>query len=88
VTLSNACGPYASPFRLRSSLRPGTSVPTSITGRTGPLNLLSSSVPPAAIGVHVVGVFAPIVEGYIGCIVIRPDGSGYLARAVPDPLAQ
>jgi hypothetical protein len=44
--------------------------------------LLSSSVPPAAIGVHVVGVFAPIVEGYIGCIVIRPDGSRYLARAV------
>jgi hypothetical protein len=30
---------------------------------------------------------APIVEGYVGCIVIRPDGSRYLARAVADPLA-
>lgn len=34
------------------------------------------------------GSLAPIVVGYIGCIVIRPDGSRYLARAVPDPLAQ
>ena len=24
----------------------------------------------------------------IGCIVISPDGSRYLARAVPDPLAK
>jgi hypothetical protein len=30
---------------------------------------------------------APIIGGYIGCIVIRPDGSRYVARAVPDPLA-
>jgi hypothetical protein len=31
---------------------------------------------------------APIVEGHVGCIVIRPDGSRVLARAVPDPLAE
>jgi hypothetical protein len=35
-----------------------------------------------------VGTLAPIVDGYIGCIVIRPDGSRVLARVVPDPLAQ
>ena len=28
----------------------------------------------------------PIVDGYIGCIVIQPDGSRYLARIEPDPL--
>jgi hypothetical protein len=38
--------------------------------------------------VHAVGSLAPIVDGYIGCIVIKPDGSRYVARAVPDPLAQ
>jgi hypothetical protein len=38
--------------------------------------------------VHAVGTLAPLIDGYIGCIVIRPDGSRYLARAVPDPLAQ
>jgi hypothetical protein len=37
---------------------------------------------------HAVGSLAPIVDGAIGCIVIRPDGSRYIARAVPDPLAQ
>jgi hypothetical protein len=37
---------------------------------------------------HAVGTLAPLVEGYIGCIAIRPDGSRYVARAVPDPLAQ
>jgi len=37
---------------------------------------------------HAVGSLAPIIEGAIGCIVIRPDGSRYLARAVPDPLAE
>jgi hypothetical protein len=37
--------------------------------------------------VHVVGMLDPLVPGHIGCIVIRPDGSRYLARAVPDPLA-
>ena len=31
---------------------------------------------------------APIIEGHIGCVVIRPDGSRYLARVMPDPLAQ
>lgn len=38
--------------------------------------------------VHAVGTLAPLLDGYIGCIVIRPDGSRVLARAVPDPLAQ
>jgi hypothetical protein len=38
--------------------------------------------------VHVVGSLDPIVPGYVGCIVIRPDDSRYLARAVPDPLAK
>ncbi len=36
--------------------------------------------------VHAVGNLAPIVDGYIGCIVIQPDGSRYLARIEPDPL--
>jgi hypothetical protein len=38
--------------------------------------------------VHVVGSLAPLIPGAIGCIVIKPDGSRSLARAVPDPLAQ
>jgi hypothetical protein len=37
--------------------------------------------------VHAVGKLDPLVPGHVGCIVIRPDGSRYLARAVPDPLA-
>jgi hypothetical protein len=37
---------------------------------------------------HAIGTLDPIVPGNIGCIVIRPDGSRYLAHAVPDPLAQ
>jgi hypothetical protein len=37
---------------------------------------------------HAVGTLAPIVPGHIGCIVIRPDGSRQVARAVPDPLGQ
>ena len=37
---------------------------------------------------HAVGSLAPIIDGYIGCIVIKPDGRRYVARAVPDPLAQ
>jgi hypothetical protein len=37
---------------------------------------------------HAYGSLEPIVPGCIGCIVIRPDGSRYLARAEPDPLAQ
>jgi hypothetical protein len=37
---------------------------------------------------HAVGSLAPIVGGYVGCIVIRPDKTRVLARAVPDPLAQ
>src|SRR5215207_11702147 len=38
--------------------------------------------------VHAVGSLNPIVPGCVGCIVIRPGGSRYLARAVPDPLAK
>ncbi len=38
--------------------------------------------------VHAVGSLAPIIDGYIGCIVIKADGSRYVARAVPDPLAE
>ena len=37
--------------------------------------------------VHAVGSLAPIIAGYIGCIVIKPDGGRYVAQAVPDPLA-
>jgi hypothetical protein len=37
---------------------------------------------------HAVGSLAPIIDGYIGCIVIKPDGSRYVAQAVPDPLAE
>jgi hypothetical protein len=36
--------------------------------------------------VHAVGSLAPLAPGCIGCIVIRPDGSRVLARAVPDPI--
>ena len=28
------------------------------------------------------------IAGHVGCIVIKPDGSRVLARAVPDPLAE
>jgi hypothetical protein len=34
--------------------------------------------------VHVVGSLAPLAPGAIGCIVIRPNGSRQLARAVAD----
>jgi hypothetical protein len=37
--------------------------------------------------VHAVGSLAPIVEGHVGCIVIRPDGSRHLAHVMADPLA-
>ena len=30
---------------------------------------------------------APIIDGDIGLIVIRPNGSRHVASAVPDPLA-
>jgi hypothetical protein len=36
---------------------------------------------------HAIGSLALIVAGHLGVIVIRPDGSRYVARAVPDPLA-
>ena len=35
--------------------------------------------------VHAVGLLAPLIEGHIGCVVIRPDGSRYLARVMPRP---
>jgi hypothetical protein len=37
---------------------------------------------------HAYGSLDPVVPGYIGCIVIRPDKTRVLARAVPDPLAE
>jgi hypothetical protein len=37
---------------------------------------------------HAVGSLAPIIDGYIGCIVIKPDGSRYVARSARDLLAQ
>lgn len=36
---------------------------------------------------HVVGPTAPLIPGYVGCVVVRPHGSCQLARMVPDPLA-
>lgn len=36
--------------------------------------------------VHAVGTLAPLIDGCIGCVVIRPDGSRVLARVVADPL--
>jgi hypothetical protein len=38
--------------------------------------------------VHAVGLLSPLVEGHVGCIVIAPDGSRVLARALRDPLAE
>jgi hypothetical protein len=38
--------------------------------------------------VHAVGLLDALVPGYIGCIVIRPDGTRRLARVEPDPLAE
>ena len=37
--------------------------------------------------VHAVGSLQPLAP-VVGCIVIKPDGTRVLARAVPDPLAQ
>jgi hypothetical protein len=37
--------------------------------------------------VHAVGSLAPIIDGAIGCIVIKPDRSRYVAQVVADPLA-
>lgn len=37
---------------------------------------------------HVIGTLDQIVDDHIGCIVIKPDGSRYVARAVPDPLGR
>ena len=41
----------------------------------------------AGADVHVVGSVDPLVEGYVGCIVVKPDGTRVLAQAMPDPLA-
>jgi hypothetical protein len=38
--------------------------------------------------VHAVGTLGSFIPGHVGRIVIRPDGSRFLARAVPDPLAE
>jgi hypothetical protein len=36
--------------------------------------------------VHAIGSTAPLFPGFVGCIVIAPDGTRRLARVVPDPL--
>jgi hypothetical protein len=36
---------------------------------------------------HAVGTMAPLIEGFVGCVVIRPDSSRKLAHVEPDPLA-
>ena len=38
--------------------------------------------------VHAYGSVDPLIPGHLGVVVIRPDGSRYLARVMPDPLAQ
>jgi hypothetical protein len=37
---------------------------------------------------HAIGSVAPIVPNAIGCVVIREDRSRYLAKVMPDPLAE
>jgi hypothetical protein len=37
---------------------------------------------------HAVGTMAPLIDGYVACVVVRPDGSRKLAHVEPDPLAQ
>jgi len=37
---------------------------------------------------HAFGSLAPIIEGYISCVVIRLDGSRYITAVQLDPLAQ
>ena len=36
---------------------------------------------------HAYGSLDPLVPGHVGCIVIKPDKTRVLARAVPDPLS-
>jgi hypothetical protein len=38
--------------------------------------------------VHAVGSLAPLIEGNVGCVVIRPDGGASSLTRGPDPLAQ
>jgi hypothetical protein len=38
--------------------------------------------------VHAYGSVDPVIPGHVGCIVIGPNGSRVLARAVRDPLAE
>ena len=37
--------------------------------------------------VHVVGSLSPLIEGAIGCIALKPDGTKVLAHVERDPLA-
>ena len=37
---------------------------------------------------HVVGTVAPLFPGFVGCVVIAPDGTRRMARVMPDPAAQ
>jgi hypothetical protein len=53
----------------------------------GPSGAVGSRRPRRRAPVHAVGMLAPLIPGHIGCIVIGPDRSQVLARAVPDPLA-
>jgi hypothetical protein len=55
-------------------------------GGSSPLNGIYFAS--AADDVHAVGTLGPLIPGYVGCIVIRPDGRRVLARPLPDPLAQ
>jgi hypothetical protein len=36
---------------------------------------------------HAIGSLDPVIPDHVGLVVIQPDGSRHLARAVPDPLA-
>ncbi len=35
-----------------------------------------------------IGSTAPLFPGYVGCVVIAPDGTRRMARVMPDPAAQ
>jgi hypothetical protein len=40
------------------------------------------------VDLHALGTLDPLVPDHVGCIVIQPDGSRYLARVEPDPLVE
>jgi hypothetical protein len=73
-----AQGMTAATARLLVLLVNGGGASTGVTAPTSPT---------PGEGVHAVGSLAPIVEGHVGCIVIRPDGSRHLAHVMADPLA-